>query len=106
MTWVWLLSEDDSVYDTHAADIGPSASSARQRAFEALFATNVSHQREFNAGGLGQPTIRIVKPGTFANYRRWQGEKLNTGIGQVKVPVLMVDPASLEWLEERVVNEY
>ena len=84
---VWLLSEGASACDndTHAADIGPNANPARQRAFEALLSTNDDHQHEFNADRLGQPTIRIVKP-----------EKLNTGVGQVKAPVVMVDSASLE----------
>ena len=85
--------------------LGPNANLARQKAFEALLSTNDDHQREFDAGRLRLPTIRIVKPGTFSDYRRWRGEKLNTGIGQIKVPVVMVDPASIEWLEERVVKE-
>ncbi|KIM56348.1 hypothetical protein SCLCIDRAFT_1220383 [Scleroderma citrinum Foug A] len=88
-----------------AGDTGPNANLARQKAFEALLSTNDDHQREFDAGRLRLPTIRIVKPGTFSDYRRWRGEKLNTGIGQIKVPVVMVDPASIEWLEERVVKE-
>ena len=108
MTQVWLPSEGDSAYDndTHVAGIGPNANSARQQAFEALLSTNDDHQREFNAGRLGQPTIRIVKPGTFTDYRRWRGETLNTGVGQVKVPAVMVDLASLKWLEERVMKEF
>ena len=85
--------------------IGPNAHAARQKAFEALLSTNDDHQSEFDAGRLRQPTIRIVKPGTFSEYRQWRGERLNTGIGQIKVPVVMVDLASIEWMEERVVKE-
>ena len=86
-------------------DIGLNANSARQKAFKALVSTNDNHQRAFDTGRLRQPTVRIVKPGTFSDYRRWRGERLNTGIGQIKIPVVMVDPASIEWLEERVVKE-
>ncbi|KAI5990146.1 GH3 auxin-responsive promoter [Pisolithus albus] len=42
---------------------------ARQKAFEALVRANEEHQRAFDAGRLRLPTIRIVKPGTFAEYR-------------------------------------
>ncbi|KAL4080504.1 GH3 auxin-responsive promoter [Scleroderma citrinum] len=86
-------------------DIGLGAISARQKAFEALVMTNDEHQSAFDTGRLRLPTIRIVKHGTFADYRRWQGEKLNVGVGQIKVPVVMTNPNSYEWLAERVVRE-
>ncbi|KAL4066488.1 GH3 auxin-responsive promoter [Scleroderma yunnanense] len=86
-------------------DIGLGANLARQKAFEALVMTNDEHQSAFNTGRLRLPTIRIVKHGTFADYRRWQGEKLNVGVGQIKVPVVMTNPNSYEWLAERVVRE-
>ena len=95
----------DPARDTHAVDIGLNANSARQKAFKALVSTNDNHQRAFDTGRLRQPTVRIVKPGTFSDYRQWRGEKLNAGVGQIKVPVVMIDPASIEWLEERVVKE-
>ena len=94
-----------SARDTHPVGIGPNINMARQQAFEALLSTNDNHQLAFDTGRLRMPTIRIVKPGTFADYRRWRGEKLNTGVGQIKVPVVMVDPNSIEWVTERVVRE-
>jgi len=95
----------ETAHGSDAVGIGPNANSARQKAFEALLSTNDDHQHAFDAGRLRQPTIRIVKPGTFSDYRRWRGAKQNSGIGQIKVPVVMVDPVSIEWLEERVVKE-
>jgi len=95
----------DSAQDIHAVGIGPNANTARQKAFEVLLLTSDNHQRAFDTGRLRMPTIRIVKPGTFADYRQWRGEKLNTGVGQIKVPVVMVDPDSIEWLTDRVVAE-
>ena len=91
--------------DTHMVGIGAKASSARQRAFEALVSTNDEHQRAFDAGRLRLPTIRIVKPGTFRDYRRYRGEQLNTAVGQTKVPVVVTSPDVLVWLEERVAKE-
>ncbi|KAI6006357.1 GH3 auxin-responsive promoter [Pisolithus marmoratus] len=84
---------------------GPSAKLARHRAFEALVATNEKHQHAFNTGKLRLPTIRIVKPGTFAKYRSWRGESTNADVGQIKVPVVMSNEAQQEWIVERVVTE-
>ncbi|KAI6151127.1 GH3 auxin-responsive promoter [Pisolithus tinctorius] len=85
-------------------DIG-TAGLASQKAFAALVATNVEHQIAFDADEFGLPTIRIVKPGTFADYRRWRGESLNVGVGQTKLPVVLTDPKAQEWMAKRVVTE-
>ena len=90
--------------DTHMVGIDTEASSARQKAFEVLVSTNAEHQGAFDAGQLRLPTIRIVKSGTFADYRRCRGEQLNTAVG-TKVPVVVMDPDVLVWLEVRVAKE-
>lgn len=51
------------------------------------------------------PTVRIVRSGTFSEYRQWRAEKVNVGPGQLKVPVVLVDETSKEWILERVVGE-
>lgn len=51
------------------------------------------------------PTIRIVKAGTFAEYRQWKGEKANIVSGQIKVPVVLFDSTVKEWFSERTVQE-
>ncbi|KAI5987562.1 GH3 auxin-responsive promoter [Pisolithus albus] len=88
-----------------AGDIGPNAKSARQKAFAALAATSEEHQIAFDADELGLPTIRIVKPGTFTEYRRWRGESMKFGVGQIKVPVVLSDCSAQKWMEERVMME-
>ncbi|KAI6011785.1 GH3 auxin-responsive promoter [Pisolithus marmoratus] len=85
--------------------VGPSAKLARQKAFEALLTTNDDHQRGLDTGRIGLPTIRIVRSGTFAEYRLWRGESMNAGIGQIKVPVVMTNEGQQEWISERVVME-
>ncbi|KIJ04582.1 hypothetical protein PAXINDRAFT_94548, partial [Paxillus involutus ATCC 200175] len=37
--------------------------------FDALVATDIEHQRALNDGQIRLPTIRIVKPGTFMDFR-------------------------------------
>ncbi|KAI6011917.1 hypothetical protein EDC04DRAFT_2958138 [Pisolithus marmoratus] len=87
------------------AGLGSNAKYARQKAFEALAATSEEHQIAFDMDELGLPTIRIVKPGTFADYRRWRGENMGFGVGQIKVPVVLSDPKAQEWMAERVMME-
>ena len=54
---------------------------------------------------MRQPTIRIVKPGTFMEYKRWRVDSAGVGINQVKVPVVMQDSKAIKWVVERVVME-
>ncbi|KAI6038428.1 GH3 auxin-responsive promoter-domain-containing protein [Pisolithus marmoratus] len=86
-------------------NIGPNVKLARQKAFTALVATSDEHQIAFDTDEFGLPTIRIVKPGTFADYRRWRGENTNVGGGQIKLPAVLFDPKAQEWMEERVMME-
>ncbi|KAI5998647.1 GH3 auxin-responsive promoter [Pisolithus albus] len=86
-------------------DIGPGATAARQKAFEALVRANEEHQRAFDAGQIRLPTIRVVKPGTFAEYRLWRGESTNAGVGQIKVPIVLSKEDQQEWIVERVIAE-
>ncbi|KAG6329773.1 hypothetical protein ID866_9316 [Astraeus odoratus] len=54
---------------------------------------------------MSLPTIRVVSTGTFREYRRWKVEMNGSGYGQTKVPVVMWDSASLEWMLARVERE-
>ncbi|KAF8836518.1 hypothetical protein BDN67DRAFT_320800 [Paxillus ammoniavirescens] len=85
--------------------LGPNAHLAPQKLFHALVATNSEHQRALDDGRTRLPTIRIVKPGTFMEYRRWWGEKMNLGAGQSKVPVVLTKSATQEWFREKVLQE-
>ncbi|KIJ13248.1 hypothetical protein PAXINDRAFT_100832 [Paxillus involutus ATCC 200175] len=85
--------------------LGSKSHIARQKLFDALVATNISHQFALDNACAHLPTIRIVKPGTFMAYRLRKGEKLNIGAGQTKVPVVLPESTSKEWIEEKVVQE-
>ncbi|KAI6038429.1 GH3 auxin-responsive promoter [Pisolithus marmoratus] len=86
-------------------NIGPNAEMARQKALAALAAASGKHQMAFDTNKLGLPTIRIMKPGAFADYRRWRGEIMNVGVGQIKLPAVLSDPKAQEWMAERVMME-
>ena len=84
---------------------GPNAHLARQKLFDALVVTNIEHKRGLEQGKINLPTIRIVKAGTFREYRHWKGEHSNIASGQIKVPAVLLTPTVQEWILERVVQE-
>ncbi|KAG6369051.1 hypothetical protein JVT61DRAFT_1919 [Boletus reticuloceps] len=77
-----------------------------QRLFEALGTANDEYRNPPQSGETCVPTIRIVKPGTFMEYRRWKGEKMRIGLGQIKVPVVLASAEAQEWMLERVTQEF
>ncbi|KAH0826794.1 hypothetical protein J3R83DRAFT_5217 [Lanmaoa asiatica] len=72
-----------------------------QGLFDVLAAANNEYHCVFQSGETRPSTIRVVKPGTFMEYRRWRCEKMNIGLGQVKVPVVLSHAESQEWILER-----
>ncbi|KIJ13239.1 hypothetical protein PAXINDRAFT_13998 [Paxillus involutus ATCC 200175] len=85
--------------------LGPNSHLAPQKLFNALAAVDYNYKDAVNQSHVGLPTIRIVKPGTFTDYRRWRGEKMNLVGGQIKVPAVLLDCAAQEWIVERVISE-
>ncbi|KAI6019867.1 GH3 auxin-responsive promoter, partial [Pisolithus orientalis] len=60
---------------------------------------------EFDPRRMQIPTIRVLEPGAFGEYRQWRIEVTNSGSGQTKVPVLMWDNSAREWMLARVRRE-
>ncbi|KAG0700450.1 GH3 auxin-responsive promoter [Suillus ampliporus] len=85
-----------------AQEPGTSPHLAKQRLLDVLSGVNENIRRAYDAGAFGMPTIRIVKPGTFTQYRKWKGEAAVIGTCQVKVPVVMSDSTAQEWIMNRV----
>ena len=94
---VWACNTD--------VDPGVDAQPSKQAAIEAFLAISSQHRIQIDIGGMRAPTIRLVKPGTFMEYRRWKVDSGGVGISQVKVPVVMWDSNALQWMAERVVRE-
>ncbi|KIJ59264.1 hypothetical protein HYDPIDRAFT_100975 [Hydnomerulius pinastri MD-312] len=88
-----------------AGPLGSDSHLAPQRLFDALVATNIEHQVALEKGQTRLLTIRVVEPGTFMDFRRWRGETMNIGSGQIKVPVVLTDAATQEWMLGRVIQE-
>ncbi|KAI6007578.1 GH3 auxin-responsive promoter [Pisolithus orientalis] len=60
---------------------------------------------EFDPQRMQIPTIRVLEPGTFGEYRHWRTGVTNSGSGQTKVPVLIWDNTAREWMLARVRRE-
>ncbi|KAG0700100.1 GH3 auxin-responsive promoter [Suillus ampliporus] len=78
---------------------------AKQRLADALSSTQQRIASEIDCGALGMPTIRVVKSGTFTEYRKWRGElgeAATIGSCQMKIPVVMSDTIAQEWIMKRV----
>ncbi|KAF8141160.1 GH3 auxin-responsive promoter [Boletus edulis] len=87
-----------------AGPLGPNAHLAPQRLFDALVATNVKLKHLQAHGKMRLPTIRIVEAGTFAAYRRLKTERARVPSGQIKVPLVLLQPEMEAWILERVVE--
>ncbi|KAF9240244.1 GH3 auxin-responsive promoter [Melanogaster broomeanus] len=67
---------------------------------------NENYRRDSQAGKLATPVVRVLKQGTFGDFREWKIRTTNAGSGQVKVPSVVWDEGTRKWLEEHVVEEY
>jgi hypothetical protein len=67
--------------------------------------TDAAYKSYCDDSYAGDPTIRILKPGTFKEYRQWKGDTRGISSGQIKVPTMLTDSVTIDWLAERVVLE-
>jgi auxin responsive GH3 family protein len=78
---------------------------APQRVLDNLISASDDYRIVVWQGKSRRPTIRIVDKGTFAEYHRQKCEQTNITVAQVKIPVVVFDPAMKTWLLERVIME-
>lgn len=86
-------------------ELGPEADEAPDKLLHELCRLNPQFKFGLDTEEMKPPTIRILKPGTFAEYRRWRIEVTNSGSGQMKVPVVMWDHGAREWIYKRIDRE-
>ncbi|KAI6141111.1 GH3 auxin-responsive promoter [Pisolithus tinctorius] len=66
---------------------------------------NENYLKDSRMGKIGVPCVRVVRPGTFGDFREWKVKTKGTASGQVKVPVVIWGEADRAWLEERVMYD-
>ncbi|KAH0835636.1 GH3 auxin-responsive promoter [Lanmaoa asiatica] len=52
-----------------------------------------------------KPTIRLVRSGTFSDFRQLKLDEGSNNLGQVKVPVVLPKASYVTWFSDRVVQE-
>ena len=100
----YSVCKNDRVLITHFCT-GPNAHCTAQRLCEVLGAGNSEYTHLIYTGETCLPTIRIVAPGTFMEYRRRRCEEIKTGLGQIKVLVVLSHAESVVWISERMIQE-
>ncbi|KAF9222975.1 hypothetical protein BS17DRAFT_802745 [Gyrodon lividus] len=86
--------------------IGSSPASTPSKLHTYLQDHNENYRRDSKAGKISTPVVRVLKQGTFGDFREWKIRTTNAGSGQVKVPPVVWDEGTRKWLEEHVVEEY
>ncbi|KAI6096841.1 GH3 auxin-responsive promoter [Pisolithus sp. B1] len=66
---------------------------------------NENYLKDSRVGKIGVPCVRVVRPGTFGDFREWKVRTKGAASGQVKVPVVIWGNADRAWLEERVMYD-
>ncbi|EIW81570.1 hypothetical protein CONPUDRAFT_144290 [Coniophora puteana RWD-64-598 SS2] len=89
--------------DMSASRVIPPAT--RTQILVSLLEANSSLYTGPEPGSPVRPSIRLLAPGTFGEFRLWKGAVTGMGSTQVKVPTIMLDPKAQEFILARVVGE-
>ncbi|KAI6094510.1 GH3 auxin-responsive promoter [Pisolithus sp. B1] len=82
--------------------LGADAVTAPASLHAELQKLNENYLRNSRAGKIDVPVVRVLRPGTFGEFREWKIRTNNIAAGQVKVPIVVWDEVNRAWLEERV----
>lgn len=85
------------------AVLDPDADEAPAQVLTTLVMDNMDIMHTIETMGL--PTIRIVRPGTFRDFRRRKIESTDGSASQTKVPVVMWDTTDQQWMFEHIERE-
>ena len=70
-----------------------------------LSRSNTGIARALGGDKFRQPTIRIVRSGTFSDFRQLKLDEGSNNLGQIKVPVVLLKAEYITWFSDRVVQE-
>ncbi|KAF8125755.1 GH3 auxin-responsive promoter [Boletus edulis] len=87
-------------------DLGPSPTSASKQLHAYLSRHNENYQTETQTGKLGRPVVRVLRQGTFGEFRDWKVRVTGMAAGQIKVPLVVWDEEVRDWLSAQVVQEF
>jgi hypothetical protein len=86
--------------------LGPSPTSVSQEIHGYLQRHNENYLRETQAGKIAPPVVRVLRQGTYGEFRDWKVHVTGMGAGQIKVPPVVWDEELRNWLGVRVIGEF
>ncbi|KAF8551960.1 hypothetical protein OG21DRAFT_1537748 [Imleria badia] len=78
---------------------------APERMLDELTRLNKNIVRALELDMFRKPTVRLVRSGTFSDFRQLKLDEGSNNLGQVKVPVALPNAAYVTWFSNRVVQE-
>jgi hypothetical protein len=78
---------------------------APERVLDELIRSNKNIAWALARDVFRKPTIRLVRSGTFSDFRQLKLDEGSNNLGQVKVPVVLPKAAYVTWFSNRVVQE-
>ncbi|KAI9461091.1 GH3 auxin-responsive promoter [Boletus coccyginus] len=88
-----------------ASELVPELALAPERVLDELLRSNKNISWALAHELFRKPTIRLVRPGTFSDFRQMKLEEGSNNLGQVKVPVVLPKAAYVTWFSNRVMEE-
>ncbi|EIW81574.1 hypothetical protein CONPUDRAFT_154107 [Coniophora puteana RWD-64-598 SS2] len=80
------------------------ASSVRDKILTGLLAANENFASGAKRGLPVRPSIRLLAPGTFREFKTWKGNVTGAGATQIKLPIIMLNQKDHEFLLEKVIG--
>ncbi|KAI9458996.1 GH3 auxin-responsive promoter, partial [Boletus coccyginus] len=83
----------------------PDLALAPERVLDELLRSNKNLAWTFENELFRKPTIWLVRPGTFSDFRQLKLDEGSNNLGQIKVPVVLPKAEYVTWFSNRVVDE-
>ncbi|TFK38883.1 GH3 auxin-responsive promoter [Crucibulum laeve] len=84
---------------------GIPSTNVRQQLHQHFLITNPGYKKAVDSSAIEMPTIQILHPGTFQEYRAWKTSLTDAAIGQVKIPSVLMAQDAIDWFTKRVSSE-
>ncbi|KAI9458999.1 GH3 auxin-responsive promoter [Boletus coccyginus] len=88
-----------------ASEQVPDLALAPDRVLDELLRSSMNIAWTFENEVFRKPTIRLVRPGTFSDFRQLKLDEGSNNLGQIKVPVVLPKAEYVTWFSNRVVEE-
>ena len=95
----------DARFPLDPASVVSNVELAPERVLNELTRSNGNIAWAFERNKFRKPTFRLVRSGTFSEFRQLKLDKGSNNLGQVKVPTVLPRATYVAWFSNRVVQE-